>query len=203
MEAKLKQTLIKISDFYDKKKVGDIGPLGFRRSTDTSRLLACLEKLTDLDILLPGKSLFLDMGCADGRVNVLLSYLLRKSIGIEIDEWTLDEYNPLAMELDIILKKEALLPLPKNIKLFCGDATDEDLYTSIYNDTGVKFEEFDLFYTYLIMYEEFAELIGRNAKKGAIFMIYGLESIMPRIDGFNLLTSEDPIEGILALYQKI
>jgi hypothetical protein len=203
MKAILKQTLIKISDFYDYKKVGDIGPLGFRRSTDISRLLACLEKMTDLGILLPGKSLFLDMGCADGRVNVLLSYFLRKSIGVEIDEWTLDEYHPLALELDIILKKEALLPLPKNINLFCGDATDEDLYASIFNETDVKFEDFDLFYTYLIMYEEFAELIGRKAKKGAVFMIYGLESIMPRIDGFNLLTNEGPIEGILALYRKI
>ena len=29
------------------------------------------------------------------------------------------------------------------------------------------FEEFDLFYTYLTMYEEFSRLIARKAKKGA------------------------------------
>lgn len=202
MDDKLNKTLQKISEFYDQKKVGDIGPLGFRRSTDLARLTACLDKLIDLGHLIPGESLFLDMGCADGRVNVLLSPLLKKSIGIELDEWTVDEYAPLINELKSMMEKEALSVPSGNIDLFCGDAMDEELYTSIYNKTGVRFEDIDLFYTYLIMFEEFAGLIANKAKKDAVFMIYGLERIMPQLDGFKLLTFEGPLEGILALYQK-
>jgi hypothetical protein len=33
-------------------------------------------------------------------------------------------------------------------------------------------------------------------------MVYGLEKIMPRYDGLDLVTSEKPLEGILAVYRK-
>lgn len=45
-------------------------------------------------------------------------------------------------------------------------------------------------------------LIGREAGKGALFMVYGLERILPRFGGLRLLTPIKPLEGILALYQK-
>jgi hypothetical protein len=154
-------------------------------------------------LLVPGDALFLDMGCADGRVNVLLSYLSRKSVGIELDEWTLDEYRPLRNQLDAVLT-EAQLPLPsENISLYHGDSTDEPLHDRIHHETGVRFDQVDLFYTYLTMQEEFAELIVRKAKTGAVFMVYGLEKIIPRFTGLRLLTPEKSLEGIVALYQKM
>lgn len=190
-----------IARFYDERKVGDLGALGFRRSTDLKRLLACMDHMLQMQWLDPGKSLFLDMGCADGRVNVLLSYLVGSSVGVELDEWTLDEYAPLREELGKAVARERLLPLPENISLFHGDAMQETLHSTIREKTGIGIEDFDLFYTYLTMQEEFAGLIARTAKKGAIFMVYGLEKILPQWDGMTLLT-EVPLEGILALYKK-
>ena len=52
------------------------------------------------------------------------------------------------------------------------------------------------------MYEEFSELIVRKAKKGAIFMVYGLDKILPKIKGLELLTPQKPLEEIIALYRK-
>jgi hypothetical protein len=42
----------------------------------------------------------------------------------------------------------------------------------------------------------------RKAKPGALFMVYGLEKIIPRLPGLRLLTPERPLEGIIALYRK-
>jgi len=198
----IEKSILKTARFYDLKKVGDIGPLGFRRSSDLARLSACMETIIDQGILVPGESLFLDMGCADGRVNVLFSYLVKRSIGIELDEWTLDEYEILKKDLEASLEKDTLPLPPDNITLIHGDSMDEELYESIYEQTGVNFESFDLFYTYLTMYEEFADLIVRKAKTGAAFMVYGLERVMPKINGLRLLTKNEPIQGILAVYQK-
>jgi hypothetical protein len=195
-------TLARIARFYDKRKVGDAGFLGFRRSSDLTRLVACLSTMVREGLLVPGSSSFLDMGCADGRVNVLLSYLTEKSVGVELEEWTLDDYSGLRQELDRVLAKEGH-PLPlENIFLFHGDTMDGALHERIHQETGLGFEDFDLFYTYLTMQEEFAGLINRKAKKGAVFMVYGLERVFPRFAGLRLLNPREPLEGILALYQK-
>jgi hypothetical protein len=61
--------------------------------------LTCTERLIGEKIINPGQSAFLDLGCADGRVNLFLGGLTRLSVGIELDEWTLDEYEPLRTEL--------------------------------------------------------------------------------------------------------
>lgn len=198
----LEKSILKTANFYDQKKVGHIGPLGFRRSSDLARLSACMETIIDQGILVPGESLFLDMGCADGRVNVLFSYLVKRSIGIELDEWTLDEYEILKKDLEAALAKDTLPFPPDNITLIHGDSMDEELHKALYEQTGVNFESFDLFYTYLTMYEEFADLIARKAKKGAAFMVYGLEKVIPKLNGLSLLTQNEPIQGILAVYQK-
>jgi len=200
MSEELRITLQEVARFYDERKVGAGGCLGFRRSSDLSRLVSCLEQLKH--ILVPRRSLFLDMGCADGRVNVLLSYVVGKSIGIELHEWILDEFDPLKRELEGTLNEQQLTLPPDNIFLFLGDALDGAIHEAIYEETGVRFGEFDLFYTYLTMYEEFADLIGRKAKRGSVFMVYGLDKVLPKLAGFRLLTPERPIEGILALYQK-
>lgn len=195
-------TLSEVARFYDQRKVGTSGGLGFRRSSDLTRLASCLPALMESDLLILGQSRFLDLGCADGRVNVLFSYLVRLSVGVELDEWTLEEYDPLKTKVTGLLESQGLSPPPSNVFLFQGDSTDEVLHKTIQETTGTSFEDFDLFYTYLTMQEEFADLIARKARSGAVFMVYGLESILPRLTGFQLLTPVRPLEGILALYRK-
>jgi hypothetical protein len=75
------------------------------------------------------------------------------------------------------------------------------LHDQVHRKAGVRFEDYDLFYTYLTMQEEFAGLVSQRAKGGAVFMVYGLEKILPRFDGLRLLPGT-PLQGILALYQK-
>lgn len=203
LNEKLKHSLAGVADFYDQRKVGEVGALGFRRSTDLGKLIPCLDYLLDHHLLHPGESLFLDLGCADGRVNVLMSYLVKYSIGIELDEWTLDEYRGLKAGLIEELKADLMVLPPDNIFLFHGDSTDPGLHDRIKKQTGLDFKDFDLFYTYLTMQDEFAALIADKAGDGAVFMVYGLEKILPRFNGFELLTPERSLEGILAIYRKI
>lgn len=203
LEKTLERTLHHVVQFYDQRKVGEVGNLGFRRSSDLAKVLSCLKAMIGQECFVPAEALFLDLGCADGRVNVLVSYLSKISVGIECDEWTLDDYGPLREKMDALLAERELLSPRDNIYLYHGDSLDESLHDRIHHETGVRFDQFDLFYTYLTMQEEFAELIARKAKSGALFMVYGLEKIIPRFTGFRLLTPDKPLEGIVALYQKI
>ena len=202
LRPQIRKALQEVARFYDQRKVGDVGALGFRRSTDLGKLLSCLDWLTEQRLLVPGRSSFLDLGCADGRVNVLLGYLVKLSVGIELDEWTLDEYQPLRRELNATLSAERLPLPPENIFLHHGDSMDPALHEIIRQETGTGFEQFDLFYTYLTMQEEFAELIAEKARSGAVFMVYGLGRILPRLKGLRLLTPQGALEGVLALYRK-
>jgi len=202
LEKTVERTLLQVVEFYDRRKVGDVGHLGFRRSSDLSKVFSCLKTMMGQGLFVPAEARFLDMGCADARVNVLLSYLAKTSVGIELDEWILDDYRPLRKELDDLLAERGLLSPPKNIFLYHGDSMDESLHDRIHYETGIRFDQFDLFYTYLTMQAEFAELIARKARPGAFFMVYGLEKIIPRFTGLRLLTPDRPLEGIIALYQK-
>ena len=202
LDEQLKKTLIKVAGFYDNRKVGDTGPLGFRRSTDLMTVFNCLDRLLGQKIIKPRETLFMDLGCGDGRLNVFMSYLVKTSVGIELDEWTLKESYPLKSKLNENLKRDGLLPPPDNILLFQGDATDQAVHETILRDTGVPFEQFDIYYTYLVMHEEFARLIARKAKRGSILMVYGLDMILPKYEGMQLMEAVSPLEGILTLYQK-
>jgi len=199
----LERTLLQVVEFYDRRKIGDVGHLGFRRSSDLSKVLSCLKTMIGQGLFAPAEALFLDMGCADGRVNVLMSYLAKASIGIELDEWTLDDYGPLRKDLDALLAEKGLRLPQKNIFLYHGDSMDESLHDRIQHETSVPLDQVDLFYTYLTMQVEFAELIARKARPGALFMVYGLEKIIPRFPGLRLLTPEGPLEGLIALYRKV
>jgi len=203
LEKTVERTLLQVVEFYDRRKVGDVGHLGFRRSSDLSKVFSGIKTMIGQGLFAPAEALFLDMGCGDGRVNVLMSYLAKTSVGIELDEWTLDDYGPLRQELDALLAGRGLLLPPRNIFFYHGDSTDESLHDRIHFETEAPFDQFDLFYTYLTMQEEFADLILRKAKPGAVFMVYGLEKIIPRFAGLRLLTRERPLEGIIALYQKV
>jgi hypothetical protein len=46
-------------------------------------------------------------------------------------------------------------------------------------------------------------MLAETAGKGAIFMVYGLHNILPQYPGFRLLRHLSPMEGILALYQRV
>jgi len=203
LDEDLRKTLLKVAQFYDQRKVAHKGYLGFRQSSVLTRLVDCVDYLINHSLLIPQQSLFLDMGCADGRVNVLLSYLVKQSVGIEVHDWILDEYAPLKKALEIALREHDLQSPPHNISLIHGDTLDAAVHETLTERTGVCFEEFDLFYTYLTMLEEFAELIAQKAKRGAVFMVYGLERVLPKLDGLQLLTPGELIQGIIALYQKI
>lgn len=203
MDQRLKTSLTRVAEFYDQRKVGDSGPLGFRRSTDLLTLLACADRLMEEGIIIPGETSFLDLGCADGRVNLFFSYLVSLSVGIEMDEWTLDEYSPLRSLLEASLAREGLVAPPENIFLFHGDSTDRRLHDAVARKTGLQMGSFNLFYTYLVMHDAFAEMLAETARKGAIFMVYGLHNILPQYPGFRLLRHLSPLEGILALYQRV
>jgi len=202
MDESTKNSLKTLARFFDARQVGDVGPLGFRRSTNLCNLLACAERLMAENIISPGRNTFMDLGCADGRVSLFFSYLMRISVGVELDEWTLDEYGPLLGELLEALEAAGMAPPNKNVHLFHGDATDDAVHDRIVHETGLDLVDFDFFYTYLIMHEEFAHMLAEKAKKGAVYMVYGLHKIMPRYPGFRLMEEFSPMEGVLALYEK-
>jgi SAM-dependent methyltransferase len=202
MDERLEETLLSVARFYDQRKVGDVGALGFRRSSDLALLAGCFQRLLQEDLILPHRSCFLDLGCADGRVNILFSYMVRTSVGVELNPWTLDEYAPLRAALEHDLQRARLIPPPKNIYLFAGDSTNPRVHRQIEIDTGLSFEDFDLFYTYLIMHQEFAAMIAERAAKGAHFLVYGLDRIMPRYEGLWLREDLSPMNGILGVYEK-
>ena len=203
MDALLEKTLREVARFYDARKVGEVGPLGFRRSTDLTVLLACLELLIHEEIIIPHKTRFLDLGCADGRVNLFLSYLTAQSVGIELDEWTLDEYAPLKRAVVASLKQQGLLMPKDNISLFHGDSLDDATHEKMARDTGLGFDDFDVYYTFLVMHDEFAKLVAEKGKPGAIFITYGLNKVFPKHPGLTFLDQLSPMQDALAIYQKI
>jgi len=112
--------------------------------------------------------------------------------------------------MDALLVEKGLLLPRRNIFLYHGDSTDESLHDRIHRETGVRFDQFDVFYTYLTMQEEFAELIARKARPGSIFMVYGLEKIIPRFTVFISSRRKGPwkeslpsTEGLTSLYLEL
>ena len=202
LDEKLKETLQCVAAYYDRRIVGDVGFLGFRRSTRLGALVDSLDRLIEGGILVPGESRFLDLGCGDGRVNVFFSYLVKVSAGIEIDESTLEEWRPLMEGLQGTLQSRDLPLPPDNRWLLHGDSLGEKVYEELQAKTSLRFEAFDLFFTFLTLHEELAERIARKGKKGAVFMIYGLDAILPRYGGLELLREESCLPNKLALYRK-
>jgi hypothetical protein len=198
----LREAVDAAAAFYDARKVGDVGALGFRRSTHLAALVDSLDGLIHKGIILPGKTRFLDMGCADGRVNVLMSYLVEISVGVELDEWTLEDHAALRERLGEALRAKNLPEPPDNCFLLCGDTLSKATQEEIEARTGMKIETFDLFFTYITLHEEFARLIARRGRPGAIFMIYGLDVVLPRYPGLTLLEAESPVHNKLVIYRK-
>ena len=191
-----------IADFYDGCKVGYEGCEGYRKSTDLQKFANCIRELEDMGCIDRQRTVFADLGCADGRVNVLMSYFVKKSIGIEIDHDILDEYPVRKAELIGRLKTAGLAPPPDNIAVFHGSSLKDETFRDIFSETGVQYQDIDLFYTYITLHDLFAEKIAREAKQGALYLVYGFNKILPQYEGLDLVVADVASQGISALYVK-
>ncbi len=201
-ERLLPQALEAVRNFYDGKKVGTSGNLGNYKSTDLARLSECLPALVEMDVLTPSRTVFCDLGCADGRVNVLMSYWTRASLGVEIDEDLLSTNQHLLEEVSRTLKAKGLPLPPARIRLLAGDSLADDTYRRMKAQTGYAFEDVDLFYTHFTLHDVFAEKIAKSAKEDAVFLVYGLDRIVPDYPGLTPLTPGRALNEIMGVYRK-
>ena len=199
---RLTRTLALIGSYYDACKVGVQGHEGYRKSTDLEKLAACVRSLAAKGLIGPDRTVFTDLGCADGRVNVMMSYFVRRSIGIEIDPDILSEYEPRKKALLEQIGQANLEPPPENISLFRGSSLDASIYPHILEATGVRFGDMDLFYTYITLHDLFAGKIRRDAKDGALYLVYGFHRVLPSYPGLEVLIPDVAGQGIAALYVK-
>lgn len=191
-----------IAHFYDSCRFGYEGFEGYRKSTDLKKLLRCIEDLTALGILDPARTVFADLGCADGRVNVLMSYFVKVSLGIELDPEILSEYKPRLDGLFSRLQETGLEVPPGNIFLYQGSSLESETFSRIERERGLRFADIDLFYTYITLHDLFAGKIAAEAKEGAFYLVYGFNKILPRYEGLRVIVPDVGKQGIAALYQK-
>ncbi len=196
------ETLALIAAFFDRCRFGYEGVEGYRKSTDLNKFLGCLQELESSARIDPQHTIFADLGCADGRVNILMSYFVRLSLGIEIDPEILAEFGPRKAELCSRLEQAELALPPANITLFQGSSLDPGTYTKIYAQVGVRFADIDLFYTYITLHDLFAEQIAAEAKPGALYLVYGFNRVLPRYRKLEILAPDLGSQGIAALYRK-
>ena len=181
----LHKTMKLAADYFDGRKVGCFGNTGYRKTTDLSKLSACIDDLAASGIINPGSTVFADLGCGDGRVNLLISYFVRVSIGIEIDSEILSEYAPGKNELISLLKKEGSILPPENIFLFHGSSLDDKTFDEIRSRTGVDFGDVDLFYTYITLHDVFAEKIAeRGRPRGLLHGLRLQPGFLPSYESF-------------------
>jgi SAM-dependent methyltransferase len=201
-DSRLRQTVDLIARYYNGCKVGYVGHEGYRKSTDLVKFARCIDELLRLGLIDSNHTLFLDLGCADGRVNVLMSYFVKLSVGIEIDPEILAEYNPRIEELVHKLRRTKLIQPTDNITLFRGNSLEAATYEQIESTVNIRFEEIDIFYTYITLHDLFAAKIAAEAKPKALYLVYGFNKILPRYQGLELLIPDLASQGIVALYGK-
>ena len=196
------QTLALIGSFYDACRVGYQGHEGYRKSTDLRKFAHCIRELVAQGCIDPGRTVFADLGCADGRVNVMMSYFVRTSIGIEMDPDILSEYEPRKKALRAEIEEADLEPPHDNIHLFQGSSLDASLYQRVHKETGLRFADVGLFYTYITLHDVFAEKISREAEEGALYLIYGFHRVLPSYPGLEVLIPDVGGQQIAALFVK-
>jgi len=199
---RLSKTIEYIATYYDGCKVGYVGHEGYRKSTDLLKFARCIDELVCLGLIDTNRTLFLDLGCADGRVNVLMSYFVKLSVGIEIDPEILAEYNPRKEELGHKLRRANLIQPIDNITLFRANSLEAATYKQMESTINVRFEEIDIFYTYITLHDLFGAKIAAEAKPKALYLVYGFNKILPRYQGLELLIPDLASQGIVALYGK-
>jgi hypothetical protein len=131
-----------------------------------------------------------------------MSYFVKRSVGIEIDPEILAEFSPRKGKLTHRLQSENLIQPPDNISLFNGNSLEAATYEHIENTINVRFEEIDLFYTYITLHDLFGTKIAEKAKPRALYLVCGFSKILPRYQGLELLIPDVASQGILALYGK-
>lgn len=188
-----------VAAYFDGRKAGCFGSAGYRKTTDLSRLRSCMEDLIGSGTLAPGDFVFTDLGCGDGRVNLLMSYFARLSIGVEIDPEILSEHRPRRNELVSILENEGAVLPPDNILLVQGNSLDDRTFDEIRSKTGAGFREVDLFYTYITLHDVFARKIAERGRPGAYYLVYGFSRVLPRYDSFELVNPDVGGQAIAAL----
>jgi hypothetical protein len=198
----LRKTLHFIAEFYNACKVGYVGHEGYRKSTDLVKFGKCVEELKTQGHIDPEHTIFLDLGCGDGRVNVFMSYFVKNSIGIEIDSDILAEYVQRKESLLGQLRESNLLLPPDNITLLHGSSLDDATYEQISRSSGIRFSEIDMFYTYITLHDLFAEKIAKEARKGALYLVYGFSKVLPCYDGLEVVSGDLASQKIVALYSK-
>ncbi|HEC31364.1 MAG: hypothetical protein DRG59_04800 [Deltaproteobacteria bacterium] len=203
IDSQLEKTLHAISEFFDRYKVGYEGNKGYRKTTDLFKFRHAVIDLMEEGYLDREKTIFWDLGCGDGRVNVFISYLVKYSIGTEIEPLIFEEYEVRKKELENTLKRHLLQLPPDNIYLFQGDSLSEAIERQVFKHTGCSFCDVDLFYTYITLHDVFAEKIIRDAKKGAKYLVYGFSKILPSYHGMKLVNPNVGIQNIMALYEKM
>jgi len=192
-----------IAAFFDGCKVGYQGTKGYRKSTDLFKFIHCIRELRTLGFLDKDSTVFTDLGCADGRVNIFMSYFVRQSIGIEIDSEILNEYTLRRKGLDGLLRQAGLPLPPGNIFLFNGNSIDPETYKRMGEETGVGFADVDIFYTYITLHDVFGEKIAAEARPGALYLVYGFNRILPRYgEKMEIVLPDVGSQGIAALYRK-
>lgn len=202
-DLRLAETIMFIASYYDSRKYGYEGFEGYRKSADLRKFAFIVEELRRLNLIHVDRTVFLDLGCADGRVNVMLSYFVRRSVGIEIDPLILDEYEPRKQALTRELERKDLLVPPANIRLFVGSSLERLTYDRIAEQTGIHFKDVDLFYTYITLHDLFGEMIASKARNGALFLLYGFHKVLPRYDGLDILIPDVGCQSIATLYRKV
>jgi hypothetical protein len=131
-----------------------------------------------------------------------MSYVVGKSIGIEVDGDILSEFRPRKEALLNELRKRNLILPPDNIALFQGSSLEAATYQRMVSDIGISLSEVDLFYTYITLHDLFAEKIAQEAKDGALYLVYGFNNVLPRYQGLRLVDPNVASQGIAALYVK-
>ena len=203
MSKQLKESVELVASYFEGHKVGYEGTEGFRKTTDLAKLARCIEELLRMGLLDPKGSVFMDLGAGDGRVNLLMSYFVRLSIGIEIHPEILEEYDARSAGLrELAGKRTGFVPWPDNIYLFRGDSLSDETYERILAETGISFGEVDIFYTYITLHDLFAERIAALAKPGAVYMVYGFSSVVPKYDGLELLEPDLASQNMVILFRK-
>jgi hypothetical protein len=196
------ETLALISSFYDGCKIGYQGNEGYRKSTDLGKFAHCVRELFVEGFIHPDRTVFMDLGCADGRVNVMMSYFVRSSLGIEIDPEILSEYEPQRRALLEDIEEAGLEPPKDNVRLFHGNSLDASVHRNIQAATGFEFRDVDLFYTYITLHDVFAEMICREAAQGALYLVYGFHRVLPSYPGLDVLIPDVGGQQIAALFVK-
>ncbi len=196
------KTIEAIITFFDANQKGHIGNSGYRKTSSLSVLFRAVKKLMAQNIIQYKKTVFLDLGCGDGRVCMLMSYICKQSIGIELEDFIYDEYREVRNQVENILKLNRLLPFPDNMLVINGDSLSAETHKFIKQKVDIELKDVDIFYTYITLHDAFASMLKEKARKGSYYMVYGFSGVLPRYDSFELVDPDVANEKLIALYRK-